>query len=144
MMTEPELQVVSTKPVLNYTMRTFKIIHFCSTTYLWIRQGGCWMWLHACCWEWHQARWHRWIFPAFRTGSSPFHFFLTPYSPLFFFFFWQDLLLPSIFVLCVFSQHCIHLFPMNLSQDKLTRSKPITAIMSQPLFSSTSPFQENS
>lgn len=70
------------------------------------------------------------------------HFFLTPYSPLFFPLL-TDLLLPSVFVLRVFSQDCIHLFPTSLSQDKLTRSRLINAIMSQLPFPSTSPFQEN-
>ena len=69
-MTEPELQVVSPKPVLNYIMTASRIIHFHSATCLWIRQGCCWMWLRTCCCEWHQARRYRWIFPAFRTGSS--------------------------------------------------------------------------
>lgn len=83
-------------------MRTFKVIHFCSATYLWIRQGGYWMWLHACCWKWHQARWYRWIFPAFRTGSSPGPFLSHSLFPSFFFPFWQTCYCP-VSLCCVSS-----------------------------------------
>lgn len=130
--TEPELGIVSTKRVLTWMIRNFKIIHFCSSTHLWIRQEVA----------------ERGSLPAVGKGvrqddtSGSFqpselnlpevHFFLILYFSHFIFLFSSDGILccPA---LDVFRQHCIHLFPLNLSQDKMmvTRSRCISATVSQ-------------
>lgn len=54
---------------------------------------------------------------------SQVHFFLTPYSTSVFFFLLTGLALPGISVLCIISQHCIHLFPKSLNSGRTDRKQ---------------------
>lgn len=154
-MIEPELGIVSTKPVLNWMIRTFKITPFCSNAYSVSGRGavGC-SFLPDVGKEIRQDDTGGSFQPS-ELNLRQVHFFLTLYSSLFvlvgFFYF--------VFVLFLTGLAAVHYFCNGCLQSALHASLSYESFSGQTdgdkkqtyqchyvpaPFSSTVPFQKNS